>query len=58
MDPDECLRTIREIVQRIDDEDHLESDLPELVDAFSSLDEWLGKGGFLPDDWKDANKSR
>jgi hypothetical protein len=58
MDPDECLRTIREIVKRIEEEDDIESDLPELADAFESLDLWLSKGGFLPDDWKDANKSR
>jgi hypothetical protein len=58
MDPDECLRTIREIVQRINDDDHLESDLGELSDAFEALDGWLSRGGFLPDDWKDANKHK
>jgi hypothetical protein len=57
MDPDECLRTIREIVQRITEDDHVESDLHELADAFESLDLWLSKGGFLPDDWNDARKA-
>lgn len=58
MDPDEVLRTIREIVQRITEDDHVESDLDELADAFESLDLWLSNGGFLPDEWKGANKSR
>jgi hypothetical protein len=57
MDPDEVVRTIREIVQRITEDDHVESDLGELADAFESLDLWLSRGGFLPDDWKDARKA-
>jgi hypothetical protein len=57
MDPDEVLRTIREIVRRINEDDHLDSDLYELSDAFEALDGSLSRGGALPDDWKDARKA-
>jgi hypothetical protein len=49
MDPDETLREIRELVTAqacyVPDPDRL----AELVGA---LDEWLSKGGFLPEPWR------
>ncbi len=55
MDPDECLDRIRQIVNLADDGD-ISVYIDELVDAFQGLDEWLSMGGFLPNDWKTANK--
>ena len=41
MDPDECLRRIRELL-----------DDSELAERVRHLDTWLTSGGFLPDDWR------
>lgn len=53
MDPSETLEELRELVQEAFD---YSSD-PEyvanaLAEKFNELDEWLGKGGALPDDWE------
>lgn len=57
MDPTETLRLARHALQRFlaasdgasaDDEHAAASDLAE---AFSALDEWLSRGGFLPLQW-------
>lgn len=56
MDPDEALRLAREAageIENADDDGTLEgSQVGQLVEAFTALDEWLTKGGFLPDAWK------
>lgn len=50
MDPDACLKEIREVVSQINDGvPGLATALAELVDA---LDEWIAKGGFLPNAWR------
>jgi hypothetical protein len=53
MDPNEALKTIRYELNRsftsyVYDEDALR-------EAWEALDEWLKKGGFLPDDWARAH---
>jgi hypothetical protein len=44
MDPNETLKTIRFNI--------LNGFYVEAANEFRDLDEWLSKGGFLPDDWK------
>jgi hypothetical protein len=60
MDPNEALERIRSYADSI--RDGLDNDLltvteltasiRELLDYFHGLDEWLCKGGFLPDAWQ------
>ncbi|ASZ74589.1 HNH endonuclease [Mycobacterium phage Phabba] len=43
MDPDETLRLLRKYA----------SDTPgEFSETFEALDEWIGGGGFLPQNWR------
>lgn len=49
MDPNETLRAIRALLT----EDDGRTD-PELADKVRALDEWLTKGGFLPEAWDHA----
>lgn len=44
MDPDQNLKTLRELLD-IDDEDNL------AAEVFRALDEWICNGGFLPKAW-------
>lgn len=49
MDPNETLNTIRAEVHEI-----LFGDKPDpdaLAEAVNNLDEWLSRGGFLPNEW-------
>lgn len=48
VDPDECLRRIREILQL----DRPELEASRLVELVQALDEWIGMGGYLPKDWR------
>jgi hypothetical protein len=53
MDPNATLAEIRNIVtdwaqNGTDGEDAMQ----EMAESFGALDEWLTKGGFLPDAWK------
>lgn len=55
MDPNETLRRLRELLDP-EDMDKREAGLtPEEADEaaglFSALDQWIGRGGFLPDAW-------
>jgi hypothetical protein len=56
MDPNEALRLVRESVGELvhaDDDNTLPgSQVGQVVDAFTALDEWLQKGGFLPSEWR------
>ena len=56
MDPDEALRKMRQALkwyeEGLEDDDCEES----LVVAARALDEWLSKGGFLPEAWKGDRK--
>lgn len=58
MDPDKCLEDIRESISLFRDKkergDPWEFTTPiaeEIVDMVQDLDEWLTKGGFIPQDW-------
>lgn len=48
MDPDKCLADIRYLVEQLPADDGAASALAERVQA---LDEWISRGGFLPDAW-------
>jgi hypothetical protein len=59
MDPNEALRRVRRMVQSILEEGAAEgvvndSDVLELVEHVAALDNWLTRGGFLPDSWRRA----
>ena len=43
MDPNEALKMIREAATQ---------DAQDMIEPFEALDEWLCKGGFLPDAWQ------
>lgn len=64
MDPNEALRMARLAFKRIVNEEKFPDemnrtelsrfleDVQSLADHFEALDQWLSKGGFLPDAWK------
>lgn len=61
MDVNKTLATIRECVGELrsqDDDGTLDSDSQTgaLLEAIESLDEWLSRGGFLPDAWKENGR--
>lgn len=59
MDPNATLAEIRRIILRITSnndgqwqgEDLKKQDRDRLVELTQAMDEWLSKGGFLPDQW-------
>lgn len=58
MDPNECLKRLRECVRAMDeastrmDSQRVLEEADELVEVFDALDGWLRKGGFVPLDWQ------
>lgn len=63
MDPDQTLDDLREAAQRarkyiaIGGFDYAaEKIVDELTNSFDALDDWLSRGGFMPNDWNPANK--
>jgi hypothetical protein len=55
MDPNAALNAIREAITEFnkpdtESEEYLGA-VDDLIDNFNALDEWLGKGGFLPTAW-------
>jgi hypothetical protein len=52
MDPNATLRQLRELVKEFNKQHDFEHPQRELVDTIVDLDEWLTRGGFLPDSWK------
>ena len=52
MDPETCLRTIRDFVEGRDWKEGDPDAVTEFTDAVEALDQWLSKGGFLPDAWR------
>ena len=56
MDPNETLSRIRGAVQEHQSGLLLSSDgVDNLVELVAALDEWMMKGGFLPEDWQKAH---
>lgn len=49
MDPNETLKRIRRLTASADLSD---DELEELVTLVKALDDWISKGGFLPDAWR------
>lgn len=65
MDPNEVLKKARDASSNLMTRLPFEKDYnptdeaaSELVNAFEVLDDWLSKGGFLPDGWKAAGRAR
>jgi hypothetical protein len=50
MDPNAALATLRALTA--DALNGKEVDVMELAESFEALDQWIGKGGFLPDAWQ------
>jgi len=50
MDPNACLKEIRELVKAIWREESI--DLDHLATLVEGLDRWIAKGGFLPTAWQ------
>lgn len=61
MDPNETLKQLRDAIKAVtnpDSEDRLGVRRTyDLIYAFEALDEWLSKGGFLPDDWHEFHSA-
>jgi hypothetical protein len=49
MDPNETLRRLRELARRDSDHPVYSPEWPEL---FQALDQWISRGGLLPDAWR------
>lgn len=57
MDPNEALKEIREEIaefSQLSDDNFVDAliSADKIVELIKGLDEWLSKGGFLPDDWR------
>lgn len=58
MDPDACLKEIREILRsRPKDSDEYTSLMDRLVELVHALDEWLSNGGYMPESWQKSDHS-
>lgn len=61
MDPDECLKTIRQLTDRViltPERSFVEGDDVKLAEHVRALDEWLQRGGFAPSAWHLIPKNR
>ncbi len=61
MDPDANLKEMRELYQKMRKYENLlvarsviQDDSMRLIELLEAMDEWLSKGGFLPEDWKES----
>ena len=55
MDPNEALETQRDLVEELCSSivpDDLEEKVSQLSESVMALDEWIMKGGFLPEEWE------
>jgi len=55
VDPNEALRELRRIMTQLDKAQaawEVEQLAERAADVFGGLDDWLSKGGFLPDEWR------
>lgn len=53
MDPNEALRMLRQLASTLLDSHDL-SVAEDLAEHFQGLDEWIMRGGLLPDAWDDG----
>jgi hypothetical protein len=51
MDPNAALGAARDYALALIERDIPDDDAIGLAETFQTLDEWLRRGGFLPDDW-------
>jgi hypothetical protein len=53
VDPNQALRDLRALVERVlrDGEGADQDDANALAAGFNALDEWITRGGFLPEPW-------
>lgn len=56
MDPNAALQRLRRAVDGVEtvaagSEENWSGELLAVLEHFEALDEWLSRGGFLPDDW-------
>lgn len=58
LDPNTVLTELREVALRVlaNGDDWSPDDLVTLVDRWNALDEWITRGGFLPDLWVEAQR--
>lgn len=60
MDPDEALAKLREALQlyyrRYRDKGTGLEEADQMADGIEALDDWLSRGGFLPEDWSKNRK--
>lgn len=56
MDPTETLKDIRDASSRL--EDSRDPDVVQLIEGVADLDDWIGRGGFLPDQWRNVRRGR
>jgi len=56
VDPTEALNDIRDMSQRLEDTE--DPNVSQLLDDFAGLDDWISKGGFLPDPWRNVRRGR
>jgi len=57
MDPNTALAQIRSLLEQADAQDNpfaADNQRHEATGIFRGLDEWLNRGGFLPDDWSNT----
>lgn len=54
VDPNFALMMIREIIK--DYEAGNSADVHTIIECFNALDQWMSKGGFLPNEWKEKSK--
>jgi hypothetical protein len=59
MDPNETLKEIRQLAEFAANSSRSalvsKASLWEAMELFKELDDWLGKGGFLPTEWNKHN---
>lgn len=54
MDPNEALRALRAACDKLDSDEEFHDATDVLYEHFRALDEWLSRGGFLPEAWSSA----
>ncbi len=56
MDPNETLSALRGFTRDVLNDKYIIGDMPaeDMAELFSALDDWITRGGFLPDAWNVA----